>query len=269
MVEPQADHDSTCCEPRDKVFNTTEILEGVLECLPAKTLFVVQRVNKRFHETIADSPRIQRKMFLRIDDGYSALLEFQCMKTGRWRLEQARNVEDMEAPIAPMTPVVLNPLLERVRPYDSDHERFLDGGEDVTFSCPHTFSYQEFQHQSIGKGFFSDPQGTRIDVKLCFTFGSANTIRVSRTVESDALLTIEAVFTRVLDTYGGVAILGKGRQSGKVIRRGVPRELMNELEHQTGFGIFFTPSRSQIFQLGFLEPTDEKRVVANSNALEG
>jgi len=72
-------------------------------------------------------------MFLRIDDGYSALLEFQCMKTGRWQLEQARNVEDMEAPIAPMTPVVLNPLLERVRPYDSDHERFLDGGEDVDF----------------------------------------------------------------------------------------------------------------------------------------
>ena len=63
--------------------------------------------------------------------------------------------------------------------------------------------------------------------------------------------------------------MGKGHQSGKVIRRGVPRELMNELEHQTGFGIFFIPSRSKIYQLGFLEPTDEKKVVANSNALEG
>jgi hypothetical protein len=99
----------------------------------------------------------------------------------------------------------------------------LDGSEDVTFSCPHTFSYQGFQHQSIGKGFFSDPQGTRIDVKLCFTFGSASTIHVSRTVESDAPLTIEAVFSRALDTYGEVAILGKGHQSGKVVRREVPK----------------------------------------------
>jgi hypothetical protein len=44
---------------------------------------------------------------------------------------------------------------------------------------------------------------------------------------------------------------------------------MKELEHQTGFGIFFISSRSKIYQLGFLEPTDEKKVVANSNALEG
>ncbi|GAB7323675.1 hypothetical protein MBLNU13_g07152t1 [Cladosporium sp. NU13] len=70
-VGPQAEHDSTCSESRDKVFDTSEIIEGILECLPAKTLFVVRRVNKRFHETIADLPRIQRKMFLRIDNDHS------------------------------------------------------------------------------------------------------------------------------------------------------------------------------------------------------
>ncbi|GAB7323676.1 hypothetical protein MBLNU13_g07152t2 [Cladosporium sp. NU13] len=76
-VGPQAEHDSTCSESRDKVFDTSEIIEGILECLPAKTLFVVRRVNKRFHETIADLPRIQRKMFLRIDNDHSVVWEAQ------------------------------------------------------------------------------------------------------------------------------------------------------------------------------------------------
>lgn len=76
-VGPQAEHDSTCSESRDKVFDTSEIIEGILECLPAKTLFVVRRANKRFHETIADPPRIQRKMFLCIDNDHSVVWEAQ------------------------------------------------------------------------------------------------------------------------------------------------------------------------------------------------
>lgn len=89
MVEPQAKLNSTQCEAREKVLNTTEILEGILECLPAKTLFVVQRVNKCFHHTIADSPRIQRKMFLRIDNDHSIVWYSQYMGTNNRRQPSA------------------------------------------------------------------------------------------------------------------------------------------------------------------------------------
>lgn len=266
MVEPQADHDSTCCEPRDKVFNTTEILEGILECLPANTLLVIQPVNKRFHQTIADSPRIQRKMFLRIDNDHSVFWETDRMNIGSWRLKQGLNVND--APGTAVTPVVLNPCLERVRPHKSHLIRSLEGGEHLTFDRHDTFSYQQFQHLSIGKGFFSDPQGTHIKVKLCFTLGSAVTVHVCRTVNTNAPLTIEAAITHALDTYGKVPILRKGKTFGNVMKKGVPRELLNELEHQTGHKVSFPLSETKFQFLGFVAPTDEERVVANFNALE-
>jgi len=267
MAEPQADHNSTCCEPRDKVFHTTEILEGILECLPAKTLFVVQRVNKRFHGTIADSPCIQRKMFLRIDNDHSVFWEADRMNIGSWRLKLGPNVND--APGTAVTPVVLNPCLERVRPHKSHLIRFLEGGEHLTFNCHDTFSHQQFQHMSIGKGFFSDPQGTHIKVKLCFTLGSAVTVHVYRTVNTNAPLTVDAVITHAMDAYGKVLILREGNAFGNVIKQGVPRELLNELEHQTGHEVSFPLSESKFQFLGFVAPTDEERVVANSNALEG
>lgn len=267
MVHLQAERDSTHYEPGEKVFNITEILENILECLPANTLFVIQRVNKRFHQTIADSPRIQRKMFLRIDNDQSVFWEADRMNIGSWRLKQGLNVND--APGTAVTPVVLNPCLERVRPHKSHLIRPLERGEHLTFKRHDTFSYQQFQHLNIGKGFFSDPQGTYIKVKPCFTLGSAVTVHVCRTVDTNAPLTIEAVITHAMDTYGKVLILRKGNTFGNAIRKGVPWELLNELEHQTGHEVSFPILESKFQFLGFVAPTDEERVVANSNALEG
>jgi hypothetical protein len=51
---------------RKAVFNTSELLESILVCLPPKALFGVQRVSKQFQAIIATSIPIQEKMFLRL-----------------------------------------------------------------------------------------------------------------------------------------------------------------------------------------------------------
>ena len=53
---------------RKAVFNTSELLESILVCLPPKTLFGVQRVSKQFQAVIATSIPIQEKMFLRLSN---------------------------------------------------------------------------------------------------------------------------------------------------------------------------------------------------------
>lgn len=51
---------------RKAVYNTSELLESILVCLPPKTLFGVQRVSKQFQAIITTSIPIQEKMFLRL-----------------------------------------------------------------------------------------------------------------------------------------------------------------------------------------------------------
>lgn len=52
---------------RSKVFQVPELLEMILSHLPQKDLFVAQRVNRTFYHTIADSKKLQRKLFCTID----------------------------------------------------------------------------------------------------------------------------------------------------------------------------------------------------------
>jgi len=62
-TSPEAD---TTNDPRRAALNLTEILENVLSFLPPRMLFGVQRVSRLWKSTIAASPPIQEKMFLRV-----------------------------------------------------------------------------------------------------------------------------------------------------------------------------------------------------------
>lgn len=67
--ESQFEHKRTQNDkPCNDALGTTEILEGILECLSPAKLHLIQRVNKRFQDVIVRSPRIQRRMFRRIDN---------------------------------------------------------------------------------------------------------------------------------------------------------------------------------------------------------
>lgn len=56
---------TTTAAARNAVFDTAELLEAILVCLPFKELFVVPRVCKSFKQVITSSVHIQQKMFLR------------------------------------------------------------------------------------------------------------------------------------------------------------------------------------------------------------
>ena len=271
MVEHQAKLHSTHCEPRDKVFNTTEILEAILECLPAKTLFVVQRVNKRFHETIADSPRIQRKMFLRIDNDHSIVWFSQYMGPNNWRFKQVPAGSKRSRGL--VTPVVHNPCLELVRGPGNRYLKALgDGGEDLRISCRQTYSFQQFEQQSIGKGFFSDPQCTTVQTTLSFKLGLIAKITVRAIIESDTPLTIAEVVSRTLGSDGKLSVLWLHQfpsTSGEVFREGLPRDLINELKNQTGLEVVFNSAKSTFRLWHVLVPTDEEIVAATTNEIEG
>ena len=47
------------------VFNTTELLEEILERLPVKRVFAIQRVNRQFNAVVKGSLPIHQKLFLR------------------------------------------------------------------------------------------------------------------------------------------------------------------------------------------------------------
>lgn len=53
---------------RQAVLNTKELLEGILAFLLPKQLFANQRVCRQWHDVIASSPALQKKMFLRVDE---------------------------------------------------------------------------------------------------------------------------------------------------------------------------------------------------------
>ena len=60
----------------NKVLRTTELLEAILEYLPAPTLYSIQRVNRQFQAVILTSQRIQQKLFYRIDNKRPARWDF-------------------------------------------------------------------------------------------------------------------------------------------------------------------------------------------------
>ncbi|KAF2166969.1 hypothetical protein M409DRAFT_54729 [Zasmidium cellare ATCC 36951] len=55
-----------------RVLGTVELLEMVLLELPIATLFTVQRVNTKFHDTITGSIHLRRVMFLETDPSFEA-----------------------------------------------------------------------------------------------------------------------------------------------------------------------------------------------------
>jgi hypothetical protein len=161
-------------DSRRAALDITEILENVLSFLPPRTLFGVQRVSHLWKSTIAASPPIQEKMFLRIRtktpeiwmqtnprtppyDWYGETkgagldrkfrivgdIEMRAMKPGRvdW-LHQL------------FTPVTLNPFLHSMQD-DFVDERIED--EDHAFWATLVPTAKFAQHNSFRDTYLTDP----------------------------------------------------------------------------------------------------------------
>lgn len=163
VVRRHAEDDSPYCEPRGTVFNTTELLESILECLSSSTLFIVQRVNRSFHDTITNSPRLQRKMFLRIDNDHSLVWEAHHLGLGKIAFQQVPAKVKHER--RTFLPVDLNPCFEREgrqpkSAIQSVQQTLANEGEGVQLRCLRAFAFRDVENHSFGKVYFSDPQPT-------------------------------------------------------------------------------------------------------------
>lgn len=50
---------------RKAVLNTTELLEAIIVRLPLKNIFILQQVNRQFHDLIRSSVQVQQRLFIR------------------------------------------------------------------------------------------------------------------------------------------------------------------------------------------------------------
>jgi hypothetical protein len=110
---------------RRAVFDTTELPESVLVCLPPKNLFAVLRVSRRFRAVITASIPIQEKMFLRVrNEPWTA-----------WKLEGKLKDTHFVEQLNPTpwyrfkAPVELNPFLELCHQGLSSAQRVQNGPE--------------------------------------------------------------------------------------------------------------------------------------------
>lgn len=101
---------------RQAVLNTNELLEGILAFLPPKQLFANQRVCKQWRNVIANSPELQRKMFLRVDEVPRQTWGLKIEISGpdhKIHSELRRFDNCLPSPVwTPVTPITLSPHLE-------------------------------------------------------------------------------------------------------------------------------------------------------------
>jgi hypothetical protein len=166
---------------RKAVFNTSELLESILVCLPPKTLFGVQRVSKQFQAIIATSVPIQEKMFLRVcnEPQVSWLLKEQFTTSGvnRYFVESARKPRDPKSRV----PTKLNPFLsktinntcaERARgPFAAERVR-------LRFDQPVSLTMLRQGVPSILKTYISDPPTEDVMVDYVYRFPESQSVRV-------------------------------------------------------------------------------------------
>lgn len=277
-------------KPCYDAFGTTEILEGILECLPAAEIHIIQRVNKRFQNVIVNSPRIQRRLFLRIDDKPGAPWTFRQPIEGWiikvWCLSRANGVDSDSEDL--LTEVKMNPCLHVSEGYRklvsvdfcSNSKEILRRGPLVRLPFGRTSTLQQigqqtWQQDSISRSFISDPHCHTIGIMLCFTLGvrRPTIIHVISAIESDTPLTIGTIISKALDTRGVIKIKwrGDGYTAAEAYdwREGVPRDLMNGLKSRSGLEVYFRPKDTMFLLNGTVALTDEEEAAIESRQSTG
>jgi len=241
----------------------------------------VQRVSKVFQATVLGSTRIQHKMFLRINNKAEVPWVLRPDELSHSGFEHSGFEQASESDQNPvgrrrrlLTPVDVNPSLY----HDHDRRRRamrrsavsvymgVEGSSEL--NRRRRFTAQELGQLSIGAGFISDPHPNHIEVELCFTLGVRlpTRITVTSTVKDSAPLTIHALIAKALNQNGSIGIRwrGDGHMSDfhwmpTFAQTGVPRQVLANLERQTGLQTFFRFSDFSFHLHGAVAPTDEER----------
>jgi len=171
---------------RKAVFNTSELLEAILVCLPPQTLFGVQRVSKKFQAIIATSIPIQEKMFLRL----------RSKPQPKWSLRrelgrQPYFVETGEHPRHNQcTPTYMNPFLKLAYGFwrgetsntlscaEKFDMHFCESAR-LVFEKPVTITMLEGKAPSVLDTYLSDPPCDNLEVSCTYQL-VGHSIRISR-----------------------------------------------------------------------------------------
>jgi hypothetical protein len=263
----QVAHKTAYDSPRSQAFGTTEILEAIIEHLPARTLFGVQRVSKTFQATILGSQRIQHKMFLRIKNETQVPWALRWDEISEPDFEQVPGSGRTEkgARRRLLTPVDMNTSLDHVFSRRGIVTAYVDRERISELNRRRRFTKQGREQLSIGKGFISDPHCDHIEVKLSLTLGVRLPTRITVTsvVNSRTPLTIDSLIAKALDQdYSRVKI--DWRCDGHTffsaaVEGGVPRQILDRLKRQTGLELFFRFSGLSFRLFGVVAPTTEER----------
>lgn len=147
---------------RKAVFNTSELLEQVILCLPMKKIFGIQRVSRQFRDVIAASPKIQEKMWLRLRNDVPVeawALEVKIGNQAPWEEEVRFRKVDVNTKARRYRPVALNPLLGLMPAGESfPSATRISSNEDETDYVEMSLSQNHFgTHPSFLKTYITDP----------------------------------------------------------------------------------------------------------------
>lgn len=263
---PEVEHDTATDNPRSEVLGTTEILEAILEHLPAKSLFSVQRVSKVFQATILGSTHIQHKMSLRIRNKAQYPWAARQCRLPEPEFEQVSGSDQDETGTKRrlLTPIDINPSLDHGSNQGGNVSLYMDKHGISKLTRRRRLTKQEVEQLSVTKGFLSDPHCAKVQVDLSFTLGVRlpTRIDVSSLVSSSELLKIEGIITKALNQRATIRVHWRGdghvSHPRPLVHR-VPQELLDELKQQTGLDVFFRLSDVSFFIFYAVAPTDEER----------
>lgn len=145
---------------RKAVFNTSELLESILVCLPPKTLFGVQRVSKQFQAIIATSIPIQEKMFLRLRNKSHLNWQLKYKDTESGLAQEFVESVDPSADQDTRTTTELNPFLQLSYTYIPCATRARLGVSEyanLALARPISLNMLERKTPSILNTYISDP----------------------------------------------------------------------------------------------------------------
>jgi hypothetical protein len=174
VSDEELERDTDTNASREAALRTNELLESILSFLPPRNLVVVQRVSKSWRAQIAGSPRIQKRMMLRLDEtprhtweiGYTDSEPNDVKQMCRVDVDPTLDSSHFGLPRY-TTPVMMGPHLKH-DDSDSMLERsdfredivFLDQLHDLTFG----------RHISLLDTYISNPPCYEFCVTLAFKF---------------------------------------------------------------------------------------------------
>lgn len=147
---------------RKAVFNTSELLEQVILCLPMKKIFGIQRVSRQFRDVIAASPKIQEKMWLRLRNDFPKeqwVLETSIGTQAPWAEEVRFRKVAVDTEDRSWRPTTLNPLLELISAEQDlpTAEKLYTNHQKTEFIDMNLSQHHFGAHPSFLKTYITDP----------------------------------------------------------------------------------------------------------------